>query len=369
MKKKISIICVCAVILFIGTIASYCYSKPKISVVMSTYNRAHMVPKAIDSILKQTFQDFEFIIIDDGSSDATADILKKYADQDHRIRVLTNTENKGLIYSLNRGLDAARGEFIARMDDDDISLPLRFEKQYNFMRSNPTITATSSFVGQPENAMPWPFQRKTDSDEMKTDLFLGTIPVSHPSLFIRRDFLTKNQIRYNDKYEAAEDGKFYLDLYDAGAVIGKVPEILVLYRMHQDNPQQWYEDRWNNTNLFIQNEILPRFDMHDKVTTRPPCDLFRRMIEINKTKMLLPQEALEEAVEEKCPTNPVDHPYWKDNLIFKENRACRMGQPSECGIVRFHGKDSFTIKWDHWGVETFIRKADTWKLQKPVKGK
>ena len=373
MNKKL-ISCICVMALTVSAVAIYHYSKPKISVVMSTYNRANLLPAAIDSILGQTFKDFEFIIINDGSSDDTADVLKKYADQDSRIRILTNPQNKGLVYSLNRGLDAAHGEFIARMDDDDVSLSTRFEKQYDFMKVNPNITATSSFVGQPQSGKVWPFQKKTDSDEMKTDLFLGTVPISHPSLFVRRDFLNTNHIRYNDKYESAEDNKFYLDLYDAGAIIGKVPEVLVLYRVHQTNPPEWNMARYNNTNLFLQDEILPRFDIHTQVTTRPPCEQFHQMVEANKIKKQLPQDLLEYSVEQKCPHNPVVHPFWRDAFIFKDNRVCRLNFRSECGTIQSQSTDTFSLKWDRWGLETFVRINGTWELKKtesanPVKNK
>ena len=92
---------------------------PRVSVVMATYNRAHLLPRAIESVLRQTFSDFEFIIIDDGSTDETADIVRYFQNRDRRIVFLQNKKNKGLVASLNRGLAAARGRYIARIDDDD----------------------------------------------------------------------------------------------------------------------------------------------------------------------------------------------------------------------------------------------------------
>ena len=362
MKKKVLLSCVClAGILGIGL----CYFRhvPTISVVMSTYNRAEHLPKAIDSIKNQTFQDWELIIVNDGSKDNTAEVLKEYAKQDRRIKILTNTENKGLVYSLNRGLDEAKGQFVARMDDDDVSLPYRFEKQYEFMKDNPEITVTSSFVGQPKNGRPWPFQQKINPEEMKIDLFLGTVPMSHPSLFVRNDFLKEHHIRYNDKYKAAEDTKFYLDLYDAGAKIGKVPDVLVLYRLHGENPSQFYLEQYQNTNLFLQDEILPRFGIQAQVTSRPPCAQFRQMVEANKTRHHLLQDSLEKAVEKKCPSNPVRHKLWSDSFVFKDNRVCRLDASKECGTILSQTDDSFSMKWDRWGVETFTKKDGIWFFQ------
>ncbi|MGN1062757.1 MAG: glycosyltransferase family 2 protein, partial [Alphaproteobacteria bacterium] len=117
-KKKIIFISVFILICLCAGIYAVFFRPPQptISVVMSTYNRAYALPTSVDSILNQTYGDFEFIIVNDGSTDNTAQVLAAYADKDKRIRVLTNKQNKGLIYSLNRGLDAARGKYIARMD-------------------------------------------------------------------------------------------------------------------------------------------------------------------------------------------------------------------------------------------------------------
>ncbi len=105
--------------------------KPRVTVLMSVYNGEKYLREAIDSILNQTFKDFEFLIIDDGSTDSSADIIRSYTD--FRIRLIQNEKNIGLTRSLNKGLKLAKGEYIARMDVDDISLPIRFEKQVSFL--------------------------------------------------------------------------------------------------------------------------------------------------------------------------------------------------------------------------------------------
>ena len=98
-------------------------NSPKISILMSVYNEEKTLAKAIDSILTQTYRDFEFIICDDASSDATPDLLKEYRERDERIALISHTENKGLAASLNDCLEIARGEYIARQDGDDVSKP------------------------------------------------------------------------------------------------------------------------------------------------------------------------------------------------------------------------------------------------------
>ena len=112
---------------------------PCVSVLMPAYNVEKYVGAAIESILNQTFSDFEFIIINDGSTDDTANIIKKYAAQDKRIRFIDNHENRGFIARLNDCLDLARGKYVAKMDSDDISLPERFAKQVDFLNTNPDV--------------------------------------------------------------------------------------------------------------------------------------------------------------------------------------------------------------------------------------
>lgn len=119
---------------------------PLIYVVMSCYNREKYVVEAIESILNQTYTNFEFIIIDDCSTDNTFEIVKEYAKKDNRILALKNDKNYCYVHSLNKGIEIAKGKYIARMDDDDISLPERFEKQVEFLEKNEDIIALGTFI-------------------------------------------------------------------------------------------------------------------------------------------------------------------------------------------------------------------------------
>jgi glycosyltransferase involved in cell wall biosynthesis len=113
--------------------------QPGVSVIMSVYNGQRYLEEAVDSILNQTFKNFEFIVIDDGSTDKTPETLRDYAQKDSRIKVITNSQNIGLTRSLNRGIKIARGEYIARMDADDISMPERLEKQISVFETHERI--------------------------------------------------------------------------------------------------------------------------------------------------------------------------------------------------------------------------------------
>ena len=117
---------------------------PKVAVLMSVYNGEKYLREAINSILSQTFNDFEFLIINDGSTDGTADILKSYTDS--RIKIINNEKNIGLTKSLNKGLKIAKGEYIARQDADDISMPERLKEEVAFLEIHKDYAVVGTFV-------------------------------------------------------------------------------------------------------------------------------------------------------------------------------------------------------------------------------
>ena len=119
---------------------------PKVSVVVPANNAERYISEAIESVLNQTFEDYELIIVNDGSTDRTEDIILDYQKMDPRIIYLKNEENLRICRTLNRGLEAARGDYIARMDADDWSYPARLEKQLDYMRNNPDVVLVGSFI-------------------------------------------------------------------------------------------------------------------------------------------------------------------------------------------------------------------------------
>ncbi len=203
---------------------------PSISVVMSAYNAQRYLRESVDSILSQTFADFEFIIIDDGSKDQTLSILREYEKQDKRIRIISRP-NKGLTLSLNEGLAAAKAPLIARMDADDVSLPDRFEKQIAYLNQHPEVVLLGASVelidpyGVHIGDQPYP----TDHETLLRRLLKGEggcIP--HPVTMYRADAVTKIG-GYRSEYNNIED----LDLFLRLATIGRVanlPQQLLKYR-------------------------------------------------------------------------------------------------------------------------------------------
>ena len=365
MKKFIFILLIS--VLCIGSFFIFKQKNPPlISVVMSTYNRAPLLSRAIDSILNQTFTDFEFIIIDDGSSDKTPEILAEYAKKDKRIRVITNNPNKGLIYSLNKGLQEAKGKYIARMDDDDISLPNRFMKQYDFMEKNPDIAVAGSWIGNPDNNQKWGFHDQTDPEKIKMFLYLNSVPISHPAAFIRRSFLTQHNITYSNEYKAAEDRKFWLDIMDADGKITNIPEVLLLFRLHGTNPYEYYVNQISNAHKFFHNEILPRFASKEEFENLDNCSIMRKMVEKNENLNLVSQSVLKPHVMKICPPENAEkakHIQWEGHFVFENDRVCRHN-PRDCATIIEKTSDKMTIKWDNWGTETFEKKDNIWIIKK-----
>lgn len=203
--------------------------QPKISVVMPAYNAENYIREAIDSILAQTFRDFEFLIIDDGSTDHTVEIIRSYSDS--RIRLYQNERNMGVAATLNRGLDLARGEYIARMDADDISLPERFAKQAAYMDAHPDVAVCGSNIilfseGAPER----PYFYASSDAQIRANMVFNSA-FAHPSVFLRKHVLEKARLRYDCQYEKAEDYELWVRILQHAK--GKnIQEPLLRYRSH-----------------------------------------------------------------------------------------------------------------------------------------
>lgn len=201
----------------------------EISVIMSVYNtREDYLRKAIESILEQSFIDFEFIIINDGSKKEVRDTIKSY--QDERIIFINNECNIGLTKSLNKGLDIARGKYIARMDADDVSHKRRLEKQYKYMEKHQNVDILGAWINDGKCTI------KTDgrisSECRKVRMLFKNAGIIHPTAFIRKKFLVENEIRYDETIKKAQDYKLWVDCLKKGAQISVYPGVLLYYRRH-----------------------------------------------------------------------------------------------------------------------------------------
>ena len=207
-------------------------SSPKVSVVLPVYNAKRHLKPALESLLCQSFRDFELIAIDDGSTDGSSAVLAKYAQQDERIKILTQN-NEGLVSALNRGIKESQSNYIARMDADDIAAPERLSLQFNYMESHPECVVLGSWVTFIDDAgLPF-FNYKTNTSHktILKDILQGNGgAIIHPSLFIRRQALVDIG-GYDPKCKHFEDFDLYLKLIDYGTFYN-IPEYLLQYRRH-----------------------------------------------------------------------------------------------------------------------------------------
>ncbi len=388
-KRKLLVVaglCVLAGAAFCGWM--YCPKllgkDPTVSVVMSTYNRGTMIGPSIESVLAQTYTDFEFIIIDDGSTDKTDEILAGYAKRDPRVVVLTNNENKGLVYSLNRGIDIARGKYIMRMDDDDYSVPFRMERQVAAMEAYPEVVVMggnlidlSKSISELEKEEGKP--KIHDTNEIEMNSYFGP-GVAHPTVMLRKDFLNKHKLRYRECYLYAEDVGLWKDVLNKDGKISTMEEGVMFYRALRLLPTPRKEGYWEIQQKSwrkVQKEKISQFfpiktkELFDLDKPMGRCKALKKMREINKTKNIVDQEGLETYYKNNCMENLDDaflvkHPYWESLVEIKGDRFERSSK--EGGTVVSREGDLIKVKWDHWGAEYFKKTKDGYEYVKDEDG-
>ena len=184
------------------------------------------MPESIDSILSQTFRDFELMIINDGSSDNSEEIIKSY--NDSRIVYKKHSKNEGLIATLNEGIDQARGKYIIRMDADDVSMPRRFEKQVAFMEENSAyglLGTWTQVMDSEEIYRPYIDDMTIRVEQLRLNQFI------HTSVILRKSVLIEHQLYYSNDFYATEDYEFWVRVA-ACCKVANLDEVLVKYRKH-----------------------------------------------------------------------------------------------------------------------------------------
>jgi glycosyltransferase involved in cell wall biosynthesis len=287
---------------------------PKVAVLMPVYNGEKYLHESIESILNQSLQDFEFLIINDKSSDESVNIIKSY--NDLRIRLVNNEANLGVGASLNKGLDLARGKYIARMDCDDISYPDRLLKQVEFMDENPDV----GICGTDYQALGMRSGRcrcPTNRDEIKCWLLFNS-PLAHPSVMLRKDFIKKTGLKYNPDYSYAEDYEFWWRA-SQHFPLANIGEILIYYRFHPYQLTQKHKIKNENTAARVRKDQLnalgikpneEEFDIHlmvsnseyetTKTFIQSVVRWFEKLIAANKGKKIYPEPAFSALISEKA---------------------------------------------------------------------
>lgn len=205
----------------------------KLAVLMAVFNNAETLEEAIKSILNQTYKDFQFVIVNDASTDESNQILTRFVKKDSRIKLINNQHRLGLTKSLNKGLKTIKTKYIARMDADDLALPKRFKKQLEYLESHPKIAllGTAAFLidfkGKKLKLKTYPI----NNHHLKK-LILHFCPFIHPTWMIRRS--TLNQVgEYNEKFTFAQDYELALRIMTKFKT-ANLPEPLLKYRVNSD---------------------------------------------------------------------------------------------------------------------------------------
>jgi glycosyltransferase involved in cell wall biosynthesis len=231
---------------------------PDVSVIMSVWNGARFLAVACESILRQSHSNFEFIVIDDGSTDASARILASLAERDPRMHVATHA-NLGLTKSLNEALDLSNGEFIARMDADDICAPARLERQLAAFDRQPGLVLVGSGVEliSEDGATLGPRRQPHGHSAIRRELLRGNGgAMTHPAIMFRRD-VARRVGGFDERFVTAQDLDFFLRISEAGEV-ENLQETLLYWRQHPGSVNRRHSSTWTEMKALAIRETIDR---------------------------------------------------------------------------------------------------------------
>lgn len=255
-----------------------------VSVIISAYNGEIYIRECLDSILCQTMTDYEIIVVDDMSDDKTEEIVAEYVKKHNNIRLYINKRHNHSL-ALNIGLDAAKGRYIARIDQDDVMMPCRLATQTDFMDKNSDIDVCGSWyktfgcVSEECKGM---------SGEIHDALLLMLLgnPIANPTSMIRKSFIDKNSIRYDENFRYAEDFRFWSEVAKAGGKFHILPEILQKYRVHEKQATLMHGIEQDDEALCVRCDILD-FIIKSKMIPDMTMGTIVRLLEIYNGKNLI----------------------------------------------------------------------------------
>jgi glycosyltransferase involved in cell wall biosynthesis len=223
-----------------------------VSVLLPAFNSEKYLSDAITSIFNQSYSNFELIIINDGSTDQTAEIVKSF--KDSRIKYYENEQNKGLIFSLNKGIDLCKGKYIVRMDADDISFPERIKKQVEYMEQYPEVGVAGSWFIRFGKGAQKKFRVSGDHEILRSMLLFNSC-LCHPSVIIRKSVLTANNLKFRNEYKHAEDYDLWVELSKVSK-LGNLQDYLLKYRMHASQVSSAHNQHQRSTAELIRRNFL-----------------------------------------------------------------------------------------------------------------
>jgi glycosyltransferase involved in cell wall biosynthesis len=286
-----------------------------VSVVMPVFNGEQHIREAVQSILGQSLSDFEFLIVNDHSTDSTENIVREYCERDARITALRNEGAKGMVGALNTGLARARGEYIARMDADDISLPTRLERQHDFLDEHRDVSVCGTNMELfGVHQVVWHLPQ--DHEAIRAGLIFTPF-IAHATVMIRRTAIEENQYRYDAGYGYAEDYELWSRLSERYR-FANLPDVLYRYRKYGRGDESIRENIRSHSAQRVRLRLLHKLgivpspeesELHQQIGDycyRPTRAFVRRaniwldkILRANERFQVFDQQALRAHVEER----------------------------------------------------------------------
>lgn len=308
---------------------------PKLTVLMPVYNGSSYLREAIDSILAQTFEDFELLIVDDGSTDGSADIVVTY--NDPRIRLVIQPINRGLVAALNMGLEISNSEYVARMDSDDICLPNRLARQVAFMDKNPSVGISGTWMesfGLGKPAM-W---RSPLTHEMIICNMLFESAIYHPTAIFRRSVIIENNLFYDSSYIHAEDYELWCR-FATRIKFANIGEVLLRYRIHSQSVGQSQRDAKLLSASKVRNLWLKQLGLDNSVSIH---NLLGEWEIVAKMSFLRQAESwLLELINANAVMNVFPEPFFSEAIAERWGTLCR--NSTRIGVDSFSYYSSSTL--------------------------
>ncbi|MET6998758.1 glycosyltransferase [Chitinophaga sp. H8] len=210
---------------------------PMVSVIIPCFNSSMFMREAIESIMNQSYPELEILLIDDGSTDNTLDIIQELSALDGRIKLVRNERNLKLVNTLNKGISLCNGKYIARMDADDIACPLRIEKQVAYMETHPEIGLLGSFIEEFDDKRIIGRGIQPISDERIRAYIFTASAFFHPGVLIRRDVLSAHNLQYEEQFTIGQDHALWINMLQHTKA-ANIPEILLRYRVNAQSLTQ-----------------------------------------------------------------------------------------------------------------------------------
>lgn len=255
--------------------------RPLISVLMPVFNAEKYLVEAVDSILHQSYSNFELLIFDDGSTDNSLKIIKSC--NDPRIKFFHSAKNIGYVKHLNKGIDIAKGKYIVRMDADDVAYSTRLEEQINFMEKEPSVGVCGTFV-EVFGKIAYIARHPIKHEQMIVNLLYFT-PIIHPSVIIRKEVLDHYRIRYKQAFLYAEDTELWYQLSKVTR-LANIPKVLLKYRTHDHNVSV---TKWESNQLGLIKKIrLLQYEaLLERQLKKIEKDFIQEELDINPVNLYL----------------------------------------------------------------------------------